>query len=95
MADYSVIEPLLYDNQPYPPGSAVSMDPEAAAPLVAKGVLSEAAPGPGGKESLNVAATVERVNACVTLDELDQLGRGETRKGVLAAIARRWDELSA
>ena len=46
------------------------------------------------KTSLNVAQTVELVAAAATVEELDKLAEGETRKGVLDAITKRHAELA-
>jgi hypothetical protein len=44
---------------------------------------------------LNVPKTIELVQAAAAVEELDKLADGETRKGVLDAIAKRRIELAA
>ena len=56
-------------------------------------LLVEIIAGQNGGQPLNVAKTVEQVQAAATLEELDTLAEGETRKGVLDAITKRRTEL--
>lgn len=92
--NYPVNEPLLFDRPtPYLPGDTVTMLPEEAEALIANGVLGEGIAG-SEKAPLNVADTVKLVQEASTVEELDVLNAGETRKGVLEAIAKRRTELA-
>ncbi len=50
--------------------------------------------GDNNGRPLNVTQTVALVTAAMTIEELDKLAEGETRKGVLDAIAKRRAELA-
>ena len=92
---YPVLQPLGYDRpETYMPGDTVTMTPEDAEPLVATGILGEGIPGTENAR-MNVPGTVKLVEAAGTVEELDALNAGETRKGVLDAIAKRRTELMA
>ena len=89
MPKYLVIEPLGY-NRPatYMPGETVDMLESEAECLIESGVIGNIGEG----RSQNVAKTVELVKAAPTLEALEELALGETRKGVLIAIeAHRWE----
>lgn len=52
-------------------------------------------PGPpAGSGQLNAAETVKLVQAAASIEELDKLAEGETRKTVTDAIAKRRAELA-
>lgn len=96
LKSYPVLSPVLYDKR-YEIGETIDLDETAAAPLLIAGAIGEATgaastQSSGGK-SLNVAQTVELVKAAQTVEELDKLAEGETRKGVLDAITIRKTEL--
>lgn len=60
-------------------------------PMLVVEIIAEDSGGSGGgqQQPLNAAQTIELVNAAATIDELDKLADGETRKGVLDAITKR------
>lgn len=49
----------------------------------------------GQQKPLNATQTIAQVQAAATIEELDKLTEGETRKGVLDTIAKRRAELTA
>lgn len=57
--------------------------------------ITEGTSNPGKPQALNVAKTVELVQAAATIEELDKLAVNEERKGVMDAIAKRRSELGA
>lgn len=66
-----------------------------AEPMLVVEIVAGSAGGEGGEgKPLNVAQTVELVVAAATIEELDKLAKGEERKGVLDAIAKRRTELT-
>jgi hypothetical protein len=92
-------------KEPYFPGEKLDLDDQEANRLITAGVVKEAkagkdesSGGSGGGSGegapLNVPKTVELVVAAQTIEELDKLVEGETRKGVLDAIAKRRAELT-
>lgn len=92
---YSVKQPLTHDQKDYPVGSEVELTEEQAAALQLVEVVGDAISGSeasSGKQ-LNVDQTVEVVKAAQSEEELIKLMEGETRKGVLNAIAARAQEL--
>jgi hypothetical protein len=92
MPKYTVIEPLGYDRPaPYMPGEVVDLDEKEVSWLIKAGVIDKT-PLPDDKV-LNVADTVKLVQAAATIEELDALAEGESRKGVLTAIEVRRKEL--
>ena len=95
MPQYPVLEPLGFDRvKPYLPGDTVAMTAEEAVDLIATGIIGEAVPGTENAR-LNVADTVKLVQAATTIEEIDNLAEGETRKGVLEVITSRRAELEA
>ena len=96
LLNYPVLSPVLYDRR-YEIGETITLDEATAGPLKQAGAIGEAtgaASAGGGKTTLNVAQTVELVKAAQADEELDKLAEGETRKGVLDAIAARKAELA-
>jgi hypothetical protein len=88
-------------KEPFFPGEKFDLDDKEGRRLSDLGVVKEVN---GGKEGsgdstgnspLNVAKTVELVAAAQTIEELDKLAEGETRKGVLTAIELRRKDLTA
>lgn len=41
---YQVVEPLRHDGEDFPVGAEVALDKDAAAPLLARGIIAEARP---------------------------------------------------
>ena len=94
-ATYPVLSPLNLDGEGYAEGDTVELTESQAAELIQAKVIGEAAPAAAQAPSqLNVAQTVELVQAAATVEELDKLAEGETRKGVLDAITKRRAELA-
>lgn len=66
-----------------------------AEPMLVVEIIGESSGSQGGEQkALNVAQTVELVASAATIEELDKLAEGETRKGVLDAITKRRSELA-
>lgn len=81
----------------YPAGTFTQAQLAAlqAEPMLVVEIVEEPGGGQGGEQkTLNVAQTVELVTAATTIEELNKLAEGETRKGVLDAISKRRAELA-
>lgn len=65
-----------------------------AEPMLVVEIVEGTSSQGGEQKTLNVAQTVELVAAVATVEELDKLAEGETRKGVLDAITKRRNELT-
>jgi hypothetical protein len=86
-------------KKPFYPGEQFGLDDDKEANrLIRAGVVTavkgEAPGASGGGGQLNVTKTVELVVAAQTIEELDKLAEGETRKGVQDAITKRRAELT-
>lgn len=108
MPEYIVKEPLRYDGEQYAPGDTVEMTAKQAGELIDIGVLEAGAKGKAstaaakdlvggdkGEPRANAKDTIAKVKAAATIEELDELAKGEDRSSVLDAIAARRKELGA
>lgn len=88
---YHVITPA----KTYQPGESLELDDKEANRLVKSGIVEEGGEVPTSASApLNVPQTVELVTAAQTIEELEKLAEGETRKGVQTAIEKRRAELT-
>ena len=77
------------------PGESFEADDKEGNRLIKSGIVTQVkGESPEGGGALNVAQTVELVMAVQTIEELDKLAEGESRKGVQAAIDKRRAELT-
>ena len=89
---YPVLSPILGDRL-YEIGEEIILDEKQAKELTALGTVGEATGDAPDERTPNVAETIKIVQAAATIEVLDALAEGETRKGVLAAIEARRKEL--
>jgi hypothetical protein len=85
-------------KKPFYPGEEFDVDDKEGTRLIKAGVVKMAgepvAESGGSANTLNVAKTCELVAAAQTIEELDKLADGESRKGVQTAIELRRKELT-
>jgi len=86
---------VITPDKTYQPGESLELDGKEAKRLSDAGIVT-AVEGKGseGGQPLNVTQTVELVMAVQTIEELDKLAEGETRKGVQTSIEKRRAELT-
>ena len=89
---YTVLSPIMADKT-YLEGDEIILDDRQAEELAAYGAVGDPSGDAPDEKIPNVAYTVKLVQAVTTIDELDALAAGETRKGVQAAIEARRKEL--
>lgn len=85
---------VLTPEGSYSPGQELALDEKEAHRLIAAGIVKPAAAATEPGQKANAAETIKLVEAA-TLDELEQLAAGDERKTVVAAIAKRRQELAA
>ena len=91
---YPVLSPILADKK-YGIGEEIILEEKQAEELAAFGAVGEATGDAPDEKTPNGAETIKIVQAAATIEELDALAEGETRKGVLTAIDARRKELGA
>jgi len=86
-------------KEPFFPGEQFTLeDDKEAKRLIGLGVVKEATKGAAAadgnpSQQLNVGDTVKLVMAAANSEELNRFKDGESRKGVLDAIDKRWGQL--